>query len=161
MGCLYQLRGQFDKGVAEAERFIEYFPNGAHAHFHLGRFLMNADRAAEAIPLFKKVLRLDPYASAPRFYCLGFAYWMIGQYEEAIAICNKGLQRYPDDWFTHMALAVSYIETGNLEAARRSAAEILRINPKASLAWFEKIIHWKNKDIKARCINNLRKAGLT
>ena len=161
LGSLYLLKRQYDKGVGEAERLVDIFPNGAYAQFTLGRFLMNADRVEEAIPIYKKVLRLDPYAIAPYFYCLGFANWMIGQYEEAISICKKGLQRFPDDLFTHMVLAVSYIETGNVEEARKSAAEVLRINPKISLDWLAKILHWKNKDQAARCIDDLRKAGLT
>ncbi|MEN8250947.1 MAG: adenylate/guanylate cyclase domain-containing protein [Bacteroidota bacterium] len=160
LGSLYLLKGQYDKGVAEAERFVEFFPNDSNAQFTMGRFLMAADRVEKAIPFYKKALRLDPYAIAPYFYNLGAAYWMMGQYEEAISECKKGLQRFPDDLFTHMVLVVSYIETGNVEGARKSAAEVLRINPKISLDWCGKILHWKNKDIVARWIDDLRKVGL-
>ena len=97
---------------------------------------------------------------APFFYNLGCAYWMLGQYEEAISICKEGLKRNPDDMFTHMALAVSYIETGNVEEAHTSAAEVLRINPKVSLDWLAKMLPWKNKDQVARWIDDLREAGL-
>jgi TolB-like protein/Tfp pilus assembly protein PilF len=160
LGSLYQLKGQHEKAVAEAERFAELFPNRAWAQSNLGRYLMNADRLEEAIPFFKKGLRLDPYAIAPYYYNFGCAYWMLEQYEEAISICKKGLKRHPDDMFTHMVLAVSYIETGNVEEARKSAAEVLRVNPKISLDWLEKILPWKNKDQVARWIGDLRKAGL-
>jgi adenylate cyclase len=160
LGSLYQLNGQHEKAVAEAERYVEIFPNDAWAQTNMGRFLMNADRLEEAIPFYKKGLRLDPYASAPRFYNLGGAYWMMGQYEEAISICKEGLKRNPDDMFTHMVLAVSYIETGNVEEAHTSATEVLRINPKISLDWLAKMLPWKNKDQVARWIDDLRKAGL-
>jgi tetratricopeptide (TPR) repeat protein len=121
---------------------------------------MNADRPEEAIPFYKKGLRLDPYGIAPLFYNFGCAYWMLEQYEEAISICKKGLKRHPDDMFIHMVLAVSYIETGNSEEARKSAAEVLRINPKITLSWLAKMLPWKNKTILNRWIVDLRKAGL-
>jgi adenylate cyclase len=159
-GSLYQLKGQHEKAVAEAERFVELFPNDAWALHNMGRYLRNADRLEEAIPFFKKGLRLDPYAMAPLFYNLGCAYWIMGQYEEAISICKKGLKRNPDDMFTHMVLAVSYIEKGDVEEARASAAEVLRINPKISLDWLAKMLPWKNKDQVARWIDDLGKAGL-
>ncbi len=160
LGSLYQLEGQHEKAVAEAEQYVENFPNDAWAQSNMGRFLMNADRSEEAIPFFKKGLRLDPYAMAPFFYNFGCTYWMLGKYEEAISICKKGLKRYPDDMFTHMMLAVSYIETGNVEEARKSATEILRINPKISLDYLAKMLPWKNKDQAARWIDDLRKAGM-
>ena len=160
LGSLYQLNGQHEKAVAEAERYVELFPNRAWAQSNMGRYLMNADRLEEAIPFFKKGLRLDPYAIAPFYYNLGCAYWMMGQNEEAISICKEGLKHHPDDMFTHMVLAVSYIETGNVEKAHKSAAEVLRINPKVSLEWFPKWLPWKNKDQVARWIDDLRKAGL-
>jgi len=146
--------------VAEAERYVEIFPSDAWAQSNMGRYLMNADRPEEAIPFFKKGLRLDPYGGAPLFYNFGCAYWMLGKYEEAISICKKGLKRNPDDLFTHMILAVSYIETGNVEKAHSSAAEFLRINPKMSLDYLAKMLPWKNKDQVARLIDDLRKAGL-
>ena len=160
LGSLYQLNGQHEKAVAEAERYVELFPNMAWAQSNMGRFLMNADRLEEAIPFFKKGLRLDPYGMAPLFYNFGCTYWMLEQYKEAISICKKGLKRYPDDMFTHMMLAVSYIETGNVEEARKSASEILRVNPKISLDYLTKMLPWKNIDQAARWIDDLRKAGL-
>ncbi len=146
--------------MAEAEQYAELFPNHAWAQSNLGRFLMNADRPEEAVPFFKKGLRLDPYGIAPIFYNFGFNYWMLGQCEEAISICKKGLKRNPDDFFTHLALAISYIETGRVEEARKSAAEVVRINPKLSLEWLAKMVPWKNKAQVDRLLDDLRKAGL-
>jgi adenylate cyclase len=160
LGSLYQLAGQHEKAVAEAERYVEIFPNMAWAHSNMGRYLMNADRLEEAIPFFKKGLRLDPYASAPFFYNLGFTYWMLGQNEEAISILKKGLKRSPDDMFIHMALAVSYIETGRVEEAHKSAAELLRVNPKVSLEWLAKMLPWKNKNQVNRLLDDLSNSGL-
>ena len=54
---------------------------------------------------------------------------------------------------------VPFIE-GLVEEARKSAAEVLRVNPKISLDWLAKMLPWKNKDQVARWIDDLRKAGL-
>jgi len=68
---------------------------------------------------------------------------------------KNGLKRNPDDMFTHMVLAVSYIEKGDVEEARAPAAEVLRINPKISLDWLAKMLPWKNKNQVARWIDDL------
>ena len=85
---------------------------------------------------------------------------MIGQYTDAIEVSKKGLKRNPDDMFTHMVLAVSYIETDRVEEARAAAAEVLRINPKVTLDWLAEMLPWKNKAKVDRWITDLRKAGL-
>jgi len=105
-------------------------------------------------------IRLNPYASAPYFYNFGCGYWMMKQYEEAIAVCKKGLERNPDDLFTHMIQAASYSELDRQQEAHTSAAEVIRINPKVSLGWLAKMLPWQNKNQIDRLIDALRKAGL-
>ncbi len=66
------------------------------------------------------------------FYNLGPAYVFAGQCEEAIAACEKALQRETDKLFTHITTTVAYYLYEREEKARTAAAGVLRINPKFS-----------------------------
>ena len=85
---------------------------------------------------------------------------MMRQYKEAIEICKIALKRHPDEMFTQMLLAVTYSELGRTDEARAAGAEVLRINPKVTLAWLTRMLPWKNKVEVDRFIEDLRKAGL-
>jgi tetratricopeptide (TPR) repeat protein len=85
---------------------------------------------------------------------------MMGQYEEALAAGKEAPSRGPNDMFSHMLLAVTYIELSRDEEARASAAEMLKIKPDTTLEWLAKMVPWKNKDDVNRLIGDMRKAGL-
>ncbi|UCF84888.1 MAG: tetratricopeptide repeat protein, partial [Desulfobacteraceae bacterium] len=160
LGIYYSITRQHEKAIAEGERAVELSPNSADAQHNLARFLMNGGRPEESIPFYKKAIRLNPFAPGPHYYNLGYALWMMGQYEEAITAGREARSRSPDDIFSHILLAAAYIELGGEQEACASAAEILRIKPGTSLDWLVKMLPWKNKADTDRLINSLRKAGL-
>jgi len=91
---------------------------------------------------------------------LGSCYRNVGRYEEAITAYKKALQKNPDDIFTHLNLAVTYVKLGREEEAQAKAKEVIRIHPKYSLAHFAKTLHGKNQSRVDDYIECLRKAGL-
>jgi adenylate cyclase len=157
---VYSLRKIHYKAITQMELCLRFNPSAAGLQFDLAKFLMNADRPEESIARYKRAIRLNPYPTVDYFHNFGFAYWMTMQYNDAIEVSKKGLKRNPDDMFSHMVLAVSYIETDRAEEARAAAAEVLRINPKVSLDWLAKMLPWKNKAEVDRWISGLRMAGL-
>ena len=160
LGIGYLMQRQHEKAIAAGERAVKLSPNSADAIYLLGRFLLNAGRVEESIPYFKKSIRLNPFAPSTYYMNFGFAYWLMKQYEEAIAACKKGLKRNPDDLWAHMAMAATYAELGHDEEAYKSAKEVLRISPKISLKWVEKTVSWKKRSDVDRLEKALRKAGL-
>jgi adenylate cyclase len=70
------------------------------------------------------------------------------------------LQRAPDDIFANEALTTVYSWADRLEEARDQAAEVLRINPKYSVAQAVKKSLYKDKADRERYYDALRKAGL-
>jgi adenylate cyclase len=161
LGFLYILKGQHEKGVAEAERAVALDPNSADAHGFLAQNLRFADRPDEAIPMYKKAMRLNPFLPPNHWvYGLGLAYLFTGRCEEAIAECEKAVHGRPNDLFAHIALTVAYGLCDREEEARATATEILRIQPKFSVERYAKRLKFKNQSDKERFINALRKAGL-
>jgi tetratricopeptide (TPR) repeat protein len=54
------------------------------------------ERTTEAIALMEKAIRLNPRYPFDFPYTLGFAYSLVGRYEEAIACQKQALQRNPN-----------------------------------------------------------------
>ena len=80
-----------------------------------------------------------------------------GQYEKGIQWCEKAVRQNPDDLIARLMLTAVYSMAGQDESAKAQASEVLRIDPKYSLAKAEKRAKYKYKD---RMIAALRKAGL-
>jgi adenylate cyclase len=150
----------FDKGLAEVERAVALEPNSADIVAMLAIFFTWAGHPEEAIPIFKKAMRLSPIPQPRWLFNMANAYRMMGQYEEAISICKRIIQKQPDQLYGHIHLAAAYMDSGREEEARAEAAEILGIDPKFSLENFAKATPRKDQAELSRMVELLRKAGL-
>jgi adenylate cyclase len=159
MGNVYFLQGQHEKAVAEVERAIALNPNGANNYIGMAEMVGGLGRWDESVELAKKSIRLHP--SAPAFYYrrLGCAYFMTGQYDEAIATLKKILHKTPNYLYAHAFLAACYSSLDRHAEAAAAADEVRRINPQFTLEAYAKIMPYKKSDIE-RYIAALRKAGL-
>jgi pentatricopeptide repeat protein len=150
----------YEKGIAEAERAVTLEPNSVDAYIQLGSNLTWAGRPAEAIPILQKAMRLSPI---PPHLCLLFlasCYGKTGQYEEAITLYRKILQKEPNQLIAQLGLTVTLMKVGKEDEARAEAAKVLRIDPKFSVNSYTKVLPFKDQSEKDKYINALRKAGL-
>jgi TolB-like protein/Tfp pilus assembly protein PilF len=160
LSAIYLLRKQHDKAIAEAQMAIDLEPNSALSNFSLGMTLRMADRNDEAIPVLKKAIRLNPITPINYLNNLAWAYAYSGQYEKAIPLWNRTIERNPDYLFAYMGLTIVYQLSGNELKAREAATEVLRIKPNFSVERVEKASTIRNVAKKKRWIGALRKAGL-
>ena len=160
MGSVYFNQGQHEKAIAEVERAIALNPNGANNFIGLAAMVGGLGRWDESIELAKKAIRLHPHAKVTFYHWLGRAYFMTGQYEEAIATLKKGLGNNPNYLPVHAFLAACYSSLGRHAEAAAEADEVRRINPKFNLESYAKTMLFKNKADKERYMAALRKAGL-
>jgi adenylate cyclase len=151
---------QYDKGIAEGERAVALEPSSADVIQAHAAILTFAGRREEAIPLFKEALRLNP--KPPNLYLInyGVALRDSGRYEEAIAQGKRATEKEPNNFIAYVVLASSYSLAGREEEARAAAKEILRINPKFSVARIQKLSPHKDRAVAKRFCDTLRKAGL-
>jgi tetratricopeptide (TPR) repeat protein len=125
----------------------------------LGTTLLHSERFEEAIPYFKKSLRLSPIANNQCLANLGAAYRFLGRYNEAIETFRKLLQRQPDHLPGHVNLAATYVLAGREEEARFESAEVMRIDPQFSLERWAKMSPYRQALVD-QVVEILRKAGL-
>jgi adenylate cyclase len=160
LSILYLQQKEYDKAIAEGERALSLDQGSPFATFMYAKALLYSGRPEEAIPLLEKAIRLNPLSPSPFLNDLGLAFRLTGRLEEAAALFQKSLQRAPNDFWMHAALAGVYIEMGREEEARTEAAEVMRINPKFSLEWYGKRSLLKDRSVVSKYIDALRKTGL-
>jgi adenylate cyclase len=159
LSSIFMLRKQYDKAIIEIQKAIELRPNSAHSYFIYGMVLRSTGRYDEAISNFKKAIRLNPFTPLPYLNNLARAYANKEQYEEAIPLWNRIIERNPDYLFAYIGLTGAYQMSGDEIKARESAAEVLRIKPTFSMAIIEKS-DIKNIELKKRLLEAYRKAGI-
>jgi tetratricopeptide (TPR) repeat protein len=151
--------GKPGEAITTMQDLVRRRPDDAYAYWVFSFVLRLEGRYEEAIQMAKKAvsLRHGPRDSA----ALGMSYFMLEQYDQAIAEFKKSINLWPDNWRAHVWLAAAYSLAGRIEDARLEAAEVLRINPKSSLEDIARngYFNCKRADTE-RFINALQKAGL-
>ncbi len=157
---LYMIKREYDKAIAEGERAVAVNPGATSPLVTYATSLTYAGRPEEAIPLFQKAIRLNPFGPSGLYREYGHALRDTGRFEDAVSAYKKAIQLAPDNLTAHTGLAFTYSLMGREKEARAEAAEVLRINPKFSVDYFVKAIAYKEQSQTDRFRNALRKAGL-
>jgi adenylate cyclase len=160
LGYDFLLLRQHDKAIALGEKALELEPNSADILQLHAAILTFAGRREEAIPFFREALRLNPKPPNIYYRHFGVALRDSGQYEEAIALQRKAIEQEPKDIIAYIVLVSSASLAGRDEEAQAAAEEMLRLNPKFSVARIEKISPHKDRAVVKRFCDALRKAGL-
>jgi adenylate cyclase len=157
---LYMIKREYDKAIAEGEQAVALNPGGTLVLSDYAVSLTYAGRPEEAIPLFQKAIRLNPFGPSSLYREFGHALRDTGRFEEAVSAYKKAIQLAPDNLTAHAGLAFTYSLMGREKEARAEAAEVLRINPKFSVDYFAKVLAYKDQSQTDKFMNALRKAGL-
>jgi TolB-like protein/class 3 adenylate cyclase/Flp pilus assembly protein TadD len=156
LGFVYLHLRDFDLAIAGYERALALNSNDADflAEMAIGLTLM--DQPEQAIAQFKKAMRMNPRHPSWYWGVLGYAYYEVGRYEEALAT----LKQDNNPFFTvHRTLAAVYVRLGRLEEARAEVLKIFEKNPHYTLK-SENHRPYKDETRRERLVNDLRKAGV-
>jgi len=92
-----------------------------------------------------------------------YANLLLGRFGEAVAPCEKSVAG-GDDWWPYFFLTVAYAQTGDVEKAAASKAELIRRRPSFTIAQLDAMGLSDNavylKQAEANIIPGLRKAGI-
>jgi len=157
---IHMRKRELKKTIVLRERAVALNPNMARFHAFLGVALTEGGRYDEAIEVFKKAIRLNPFPPDWYLHYFGRVYHVTGQHEKAIETFKSVINRNPDFWLSYSDLTMCYAFLGQEEEARAAASEVLRMNPTWSFEKIAKRLPFKNKADKERLLAALRKAGL-
>jgi DNA-binding winged helix-turn-helix (wHTH) protein/TolB-like protein/Tfp pilus assembly protein PilF len=120
------------------EAAVQLYPSYADAYAFMGGIKTYTGRPAEAVPLVRTAMRLNPEAGYLYFLILGRAYLALGDLEQARVNLEQALQRNPEDLETNIYMAALHLAAGDKGAAAWKADEIRVLQPGFSSArWLE------------------------
>ncbi len=157
MGAIYLQRRQFDRAEYHYSKAVALNPNYAYIAAKVADFLSYTGRPQEAEASVKRAMRLNPHHPDWYWQELGLAYYVGGQYEEAIRTFNRITNLVE---FDYTYLAACCAELGEIEKAKSYIEALLRLMPGASVKYFEETQPFKNNSDLKRLLDALRKAGL-
>src|SRR5512140_1294939 len=147
LGHLYSLSLRHEESIVEVDKAMAMDPNSAVVHYYACIIYRVAGEPAEAIPMCKKAIRFEPFAPGSYYANLGMAFFQNGtDCEEAVKACEKALKLAPEGMMIHVWATTVFSACGREKEARKTAKELLRINPKFSVEAYTKRIPQNQKD---------------
>jgi TolB-like protein/Flp pilus assembly protein TadD len=144
LSWVYANQAKYEPAVAAAERAIALDPNNAEGYNGLAYvFNLFGERTTEAIELIEKAIRLNPRYPFDFPSNLGWAYRLVGRYEEAIAAQKQALLRNPHWLFAHLELLANYLSQWGsqltqdpqpLDRAFAAAQQMVALEPASPLS---------------------------
>ena len=156
--CWVQLwRKQGEVAIAAGWRAVHLDPNNADAYFFLSFALAVSERGEEALHNIVKAMRLTPHPSAFYQTALGLCYFVLEEYDLAIAACKRGVEVTVGSIPNHYWLCLIYTLLGRDEDARVEREELMALSGGRKPV----IQHiWLNEDLGFRMHGLARLAGL-
>jgi adenylate cyclase len=150
-------RDDHDKAAYHQERALVLNPNYDLVVVQQGELLTWLGRAEEGIDWIRKAMRLNPYHPERFWSHLGRACYCAEHYAEAADAFSRITR---PDHTHHAFLAATYARMGSRDAAAAHAAEVLRREPKFSVAAYLANQHYKRDADRKRHEAGLLEAGL-
>jgi len=154
-------RGDYEGGLAEAERALATAPNLASAHHMLGAARIFSGRPKEGLAALERSIRLDPRypRSAARLHQVAIGLYFCRDYEAAIEAAKRTIRAYPEFPNTYRWLAAALGQTGRIEEAKEALAKAIALAPAAFDMYVRRRVPWQRPEDHAHMLEGLRKAG--
>ncbi len=160
MSLVLALMGRHTEAVAAAERGARANPCDAAGRATYGEVLSMSGSHAAGVRELETALALNPFP--PPFWraTLGRALLLCGRPDEALEALLRSRAEAPDYRPCHSSLVVGFVETGQMEAAREAAREILRLRPGFVLREYDGVFGFSQQADTDRFLAAFKAAGL-
>jgi TolB-like protein/Tfp pilus assembly protein PilF len=162
LGSVHLIRRRFEDALAETEHALQLNPSFSHAQNYYAAALAFTGRWEEATEAAKRALRLSPrdpflaliYGSA------SLAYYIGGEYAEAIRTAQTAVRLRPDFASAYRVLVAAAGMTGRTELATAALEQLRRTHPDISRAWIKSHVPLKLDTDLVHYLDGFRRAGL-
>jgi TolB-like protein/class 3 adenylate cyclase len=165
LASCYSNLGKFDHALEHYERALEINGNDADLHAEMADLLSYIGKHHEAIGQIRFAMRINPYFPEWYRWTLGWCYYFIEEYKEAIAELGKLLNPSEDALLilaaSHARLAAAGEE---VDANQRTALEYMDVFKKRRPSWTmmdqEEVSGYRRPVDTSHWLEGLRLAGL-
>ncbi len=161
LGAALTITHEHQRAIGMLERALALDPNSAWAWNRSGWLHNYQDDPEVAIQHFERSLRLSPY-DPMAFNCdmgIGCAHFIAKRYEQAALWQEKAVAAKPTAAWIHRTLAPAYALAGDVEKARASVAELLKVYPEIAISDILKAMAF-SREVMGRFAEGLRIGGL-
>jgi tetratricopeptide (TPR) repeat protein len=155
--------GQWNASLEASAKAIRLEPDSSGLISNRGAIMTYAGRPAEALTLIDQAIAMDPPGGYAEMHRACEAHLLLGQYEQAIAACEKAKGLNREDWIVDLHLAAAYAHNGDMAKAAVAKAEVLRRAPGYTIGTLKSRGYSLNPDYirlaEEQWYSGLRKAG--
>jgi tetratricopeptide (TPR) repeat protein len=155
----HRIEKDWDRAIEAGEKATALGPNSAEVHMVLAQSMMYAARPADGHRLIQIARRLSPIPADVDYVPLGLGYMMTDRVQEGLDAFQRSRALH-ENLMGAICSAWAAIELDDQQAARDAAEAVLRIDPGFSLKRADRFLTFKSKEVTARLLHGLRKAGL-
>ena len=158
LGVVHMIEGRHDDSIARLVTGLDLSPSHANLTAYLSVTRTWNGESELGINLAEKAMRLSPIYPAWYSGAHGFALRCAGRYAEA----TRALKVYGkrQQGAGHVDLAIIYVETDQIEAARHEVEEILRYQPEFTIGKWAETQMYRDPTHLEHDISALRKLDL-
>jgi TolB-like protein/class 3 adenylate cyclase/Flp pilus assembly protein TadD len=131
-GILRRAQNRLPEAKIELEEAIQHDRNFSSAINQLGMVLNFLGQPEAAVPIVERAIRLDPQSSSNIevfYWNLGNCHLLLGHIDEVVDLFRKARAANPRPAYPHLWLAGALGLKGDIDEARASLAEAIRIRP--------------------------------
>jgi TolB-like protein/DNA-binding winged helix-turn-helix (wHTH) protein/cytochrome c-type biogenesis protein CcmH/NrfG len=138
LAFVHMVRRQHQQALRYLETAVRLYPSYADGYALMGGIKTYVGRPADAVPLLRTAMRLDPQAGSLYFLILGRAFLFLGDLEQARVNLEHALSRNAVNLEAHVYMATLHVTAGDKAAAAWEAEEIRVLQPGFSgRGWLE------------------------
>ncbi|WP_455200518.1 tetratricopeptide repeat protein, partial [Kaarinaea lacus] len=160
LGFVYRARKEFDKAEKAVSEAIRIAPNYADGYGLLALIHNSLGNADKALEYATRGMQLNPYYTWDYLFNVGFAQYLLGNYEQAIEALEKAQERNENAIPIKIFLAASYVQAGRIEDAQWITEQLQIMNPETTITHTDDAIALIHPEFKQLLLDDLRKAGL-
>jgi len=165
LASCYSNLGKFDHALEQYQRALEINGNDANLHAEMADLLSYVGKHREAIGQIKFAMRINPHFPEWYRWTLGWCYYFINEYEEAVAELEKLISPSDDALLILAASHARLAASGrNADYSRERAHDYIsrfkKRRPRWTLADQQEITHYRDPADAAHWLEGVRLAGL-
>ncbi len=160
LGLLHLENEQHTLAVATSERATELAPGHSFLLAVHAMILSLCDEPERALRSMEKAIQLCPIYPIWYLMVIARCHKLIGEYALAESVLNDAIQRDPDLYIVHVALAGLHGELNHVDEARRYGDQALRLFPRFTISAWQRGRRYRDGKRMKRETDGLRCAGL-
>lgn len=160
LGYVYLRRNEYEKALTATAESIRVAPNYADGYGLLALISNASGKPDKALEYATRGMQLNPYYTWDYLLNVGFAHYLLGNYQQAIEPLEKAQSRNENALPVKLFLAVSYLNVGRLDDAEWAVEQIRVLNSSTTISQLSSTMVLNEAKLKVKLLDDLRKAGL-